>query len=93
MRAAVSAGEALPPALFERFRERFGVEILDGIGSTEILHILIPNPPGAMCPASSGRTVPGFAPTGVDERRRRVATGGTGHRPVRGESAGAFYRN
>jgi benzoate-CoA ligase len=46
VRSAVSAGEALPPALFHRFRERFGVEILDGIGSTEVLHIFISNQPG-----------------------------------------------
>ena len=54
IRCAVSAGEALPPALFARFRERFGVEILDGIGSTEVLHIFISNRPGTFGPGSSG---------------------------------------
>ena len=48
IRHAVSAGEALPPPLFERFKQRFGVEILDGIGSTELLHIFISNRPGAV---------------------------------------------
>ena len=50
IRWAVSAGEALPPAIFTRFRERFGVEILDGIGSTEVLHIFISNQPGHIRP-------------------------------------------
>ncbi len=50
IRCAVSAGEALPPALFARFRERFGVEILDGIGSTEVLHIFISNRRGGIRP-------------------------------------------
>ena len=50
VRQAISAGEALPPALFERFRKRFGVEILDGIGSTEVLHIFISNRSGEVRP-------------------------------------------
>ena len=50
IRCAVSAGESLPPSVFERFRERFGIEILDGIGSTEILHIFISNLPGEPAP-------------------------------------------
>src|SRR5206468_295668 len=60
IRHAISAGEALPPSIFERFRERFGIDILDGIGSTEILHIFISNRPGAIRPGSSGRLVPGY---------------------------------
>src|SRR6185369_11500932 len=60
IRHAVSAGESLPPALFERFKQRFGVEILDGIGSTEILHIFISNRPGDIRPGSSGRIVEGY---------------------------------
>ena len=54
IRAAVSAGEALPPTLFERFRNRFGIEILDGIGSTEILHIFISNRRVACARAPAG---------------------------------------
>ena len=46
----VSAGEALPPALYERFKQRFGVDIIDGIGSTEALHMFISNRPGAIRP-------------------------------------------
>jgi acyl-coenzyme A synthetase/AMP-(fatty) acid ligase len=60
VRYAVSAGESLPAALFERFRERFGVEILDGIGSTEALHIFLSNHPGAVRPGTTGVPVPGY---------------------------------
>ena len=69
IRAAVSAGEALPPPLFERFRNRFGIEILDGIGSTEVLHIFISNQPGRVRPGSSG--VAGARVRGARRRRAR----------------------
>src|SRR4029079_16944171 len=75
IRHAVSAGEALPPALFERFKARFGVEILDGIGSTEILHIFISNRPGDIRPGSSGRIVEGYEARIVDEDGRDVRPG------------------
>jgi benzoate-CoA ligase len=60
VRQAVSAGEPLPAVLFERFRTRFGVEILDGIGSTEALHIFLSNRPGAVVPGTTGTAVPGY---------------------------------
>ncbi|MPZ86262.1 MAG: benzoate-CoA ligase family protein [Actinophytocola sp.] len=60
VRQAVSAGEPLPPVLFSRFRERFGVEILDGLGSTEALHIFLSNRPGQVHPGSSGTPVSGY---------------------------------
>lgn len=93
VRSAVSAGEALPPALFERFRQRFGVEILDGIGSTEILHIFISNRPGAIRPGSSGRIVPGYDARIVDDDNRPVAVGETGNLLVKGDSTCAYYWN
>ncbi|WP_432848258.1 benzoate-CoA ligase family protein [Amycolatopsis sp. CA-161197] len=61
VRYAVSAGEPLPAAIFTRFRDRFGVEILDGIGSTEALHIFLSNRPGSIRPGSTGTAVPGYA--------------------------------
>ena len=73
VRLAFSAGEALPPALFERFKQRFGVEILDGIGSTEALHMFISNRPGAIRPDSSGLVVPGYDARLVDEAGEPVA--------------------
>lgn len=60
VRQGVSAGEPLPPALFTRMRDRFGFEILDGIGSTEALHIFLSNYPGAVRPGTSGTPVPGY---------------------------------
>ena len=93
LRAAVSAGEALPAALFERFRHRFGVEILDGIGSTEILHIFISNRPGRVRPGSSGVLVPGYEARLVDEHGQSVPTGELGDLVVRGDSTCAFYWN
>ena len=60
VRQGVSAGETLPPRLFHGIRERYGVEILDGIGSTEALHIFISNRAGQVVPGSSGLPVPGY---------------------------------
>lgn len=60
VRQGISAGEALPPVIYSRFRERFGVEILDGIGSTEALHIFLSNRPGQVHAGSSGSPVPGY---------------------------------
>ncbi|GAA1846103.1 benzoate-CoA ligase family protein [Pseudonocardia ailaonensis] len=60
VRQGVSAGETLPARMFTGIRDRFGVEILDGIGSTEALHIFISNRPGAVVPGSSGHPVPGY---------------------------------
>jgi benzoate-CoA ligase family protein len=93
LRAAVSAGEALPAALFERFRNRFGIEILDGIGSTEVLHIFISNQPGRVRPGSSGVLVPGYDARLVDEHGLSVPTGELGDLVVRGDSTCAFYWN
>ena len=93
VRLAVSAGEALPPALFERFKSRFGVETLDGIGSTEVLHIFISNRPGAVRPGSSGLIVPGYEARLVDEDSRPVATGEIGNLLIKGDSTCAFYWN
>ena len=93
VRYAVSAGEALPAALFERFRSRFGVEILDGIGSTEILHIFISNRAGAIRPGSSGLLVPGYEAKLLDEDGRPVPRGEIGNLFVLGDSTCAFYWN
>jgi len=93
IRHAVSAGEALPAALFERFKSRFGVEILDGIGSTEILHIFISNRPGAIHPGSSGLLVPGYEAKLLDEENRPVPRGEIGNLLIRGDSTCAGYWN
>jgi benzoate-CoA ligase len=93
IRYAVSAGEALPAALFERFKSRFGVEILDGIGSTEILHIFISNRPGAIRPGSSGLLVPGYEAKLLDEEGRPAPRGEIGNLFILGDSTCAGYWN
>ena len=93
VRYGISAGEALPPALFERFKQRFGVEILDGIGSTEILHIFISNQPGAIRPGSSGRLVPGYEARILDDDNQPVPQGEIGNLLIKGDSTCAMYWN
>jgi benzoate-CoA ligase family protein len=93
IRWAVSAGEALPPAILERFQQRFGVTILDGIGSTEILHIFISNRPGAVRPGASGLVVPGYDARLVDDDDRPVAAGEIGNLLVSGDSTCTGYWN
>ena len=93
IRHAVSAGEALPKAIYERFQARFGVEILDGIGSTEILHIFISNRPGRARPGSSGEVVPGYEVRLVDEDGVEVPDGEIGNLLVKGDSTCAGYWN
>jgi benzoate-CoA ligase family protein len=93
LRLCVSAGEALPPELFRRWQERFGTEILDGIGTTEILHIFISNQPGQVKPGSSGIVVPGYEAKIVDDVGEPVAPGDIGNLLVKGESTCAYYWN
>lgn len=93
IRLAVSAGEALPPALFERFHQRFGLQIIDGIGSTEALHMFISNRPGAIRPGSSGQLVDGYEARILDNDRRPVAVGEIGNLWIKGDSVCAGYWN
>jgi benzoate-CoA ligase len=93
VRWGVSAGEALPPSVFERFRSRFGVTILDGIGSTEILHIFISNQPGAIRPGSTGKPVAGYETKILDEDGQLVPVGEIGNLLVKGDSTCAEYWN
>ena len=93
IRQAVSAGEALPKALYERFRDRFGVEILDGIGSTEILHIFISNRSGRVRPGAAGELVPGYEARIVDETGADVPDGTVGNLLIKGDSTCAYYWN
>ncbi len=93
VRQAVSAGEALPRALYERFKDRFGVEILDGIGSTEILHIFISNRAGRARPGSAGELVPGYEARIVDDAGADVPDGTVGNLLIKGDSTCAYYWN
>jgi benzoate-CoA ligase len=93
LRLCVSAGEALPEEIFARWRERFGVEIIDGIGTTEILHIFLSNRPGAVRPGSSGVPVPGYEAVVVDDDGKEVPAGEIGDLRVKGDSIMAYYWN
>jgi benzoate-CoA ligase family protein len=93
VRYAVSAGECLPAAIFQRFKERFGVEILDAIGSTEALHMFIANRPGAVKPGSSGTIIPGFEARIVDENNQSIPPGEMGDLIVKTDAACAYYWN
>jgi benzoate-CoA ligase len=93
IRHAISAGEALPASVFHRFKQRFEVEILDAIGSTEALHMVISNIPGEIRPGSSGKVLPGFEAKIVDDTDQAVARGEIGNLIVRADSACAYYWN
>ena len=93
VRYAVSAGEALPAALFHRFKERFGVEILDAIGSTECLHMFIANRPGNVRPGSSGQIIPGMEARIVDEADQPVPAGEIGNLLIKSDATCAYYWN
>jgi benzoate-CoA ligase family protein len=93
VRHGVSAGEALPASLFHRFQQRFGVEILDAIGSTEVLHMFIANRPGAARPGSSGQVIPGYDAKIVDENNRPAKVGDIGNLLVKSDSTCSHYWN
>ncbi|GBG40026.1 benzoate--CoA ligase [Mycobacterium montefiorense] len=94
VRQAVSAGEALTPVLFNRFRDRFGVEVLDGVGSTEALHIFLSNRPGEARAGSAGVPVPGYQVQLRDEAGAVIDTvGARGILHVKGASIASGYWN
>jgi len=91
VRMCVSAAEALPPTTLERWRERFGLDIVDGIGSTEMLHIFCSNAPGRIEPGTTGRPVPGYDLRIVDEDGTVLEGPAVGSLEVRGDSCAAYY--
>ena len=93
VRMCVSAGEALPADILRRWQDKFHVDILDGIGSTEILHIFISNRPGDIRPGSTGKLVPGYEARIVDEQGVAVPTGEMGTLHISGDSTTSCYWN
>ncbi|UGY06101.1 benzoate-CoA ligase family protein [Bradyrhizobium quebecense] len=93
LRVCTSAGEALPESVGNAWRARFGVDILDGVGSTELLHIFLSNAPGDIKYGSSGRPVPGYKVRLVNETGADVADGEVGELLVDAPSAGESYWN
>jgi benzoate-CoA ligase len=93
LRRCASAGEALPADLGRRWRERMGVDILDGLGSTEMLHIFLSNRPGEVRYGTTGRPVPGYALRLTDEAGNAVPPGEIGELQVSGPSSSPYYWN
>ncbi len=93
LRFCYSAGEALPPELYQRWQRTFGVEIYDGIGSAEMFHIYITNRPGDVRPGSLGKIVEGYEARIVDAADKEVATGEMGTLKIKGDSAALCYWN
>jgi benzoate-CoA ligase family protein len=93
LRLCVSAGEALPADIGARWRARYGVDILDGLGSTEMLHIFLSNRPGDVKYGTTGKPVPGYEIRLVGESGEIVSQGEMGELQVRGPTSAVMYWN
>ncbi len=93
LRRCASAGEALPKDLGERWQRHFGVDILDGIGSTEMLHIFLSNEPDNVRYGTTGKPVPGYEVRLVDDQGNAVEQGEIGDMHVKGPTRAIVYWN
>jgi benzoate-CoA ligase len=93
LRACISSAEILSPEIYQRFKKEFGVEILDGTGSTEICHIFLSNRFGEIKPGSTGKIVPGYRARLIDDDGHPVKTGEIGNLMISGGSIASAYWN
>lgn len=93
LRLCVSSGEALPPAVFDGWKVRFGHDLVDVVGSTEALHDFIANRPGAVRRGSAGHVVPGFEAKLVDDTGQPLPAGEVGHLLIKGPTTSPYYWN
>ena len=93
LRICLSSGEPLPPALFHEWKNKFGLELLDVVGSTEATHDFLANRPGKARPGSSGEVTPAFTAKIVDDEGHEVAVGEVGHLLVKGDANSPYYWN
>jgi len=93
LRRCTSAGEALPQDIGRRWTQQFGVDILDGIGSTEMLHVFLTNRPGEVRYGTTGKPIPGYDLRIVDDEGRIVPRGELGELQINGPTAAAMYWN
>ncbi len=93
LRCCISAGEALPADIGARWKQRYGLDIYDSLGTTEMLHVYIANRAGAMRPGTTGKAVPGYELKLLDEAGNPVKKGEMGELYVRGPSAAVMYWN
>jgi benzoate-CoA ligase family protein len=91
LRVATSAGEPLPDTLYHQWAERFGIELLDGLGTAEMWHIFVSNRIGGARPGTLGRAVPGFEIKVCDDDGEELPTGEVGRLWVKGDSLGLGY--
>jgi benzoate-CoA ligase len=91
VRLCISAAEPLPLGTFDQWRDRFGLEIVDGIGSTEMLQAYCSNRPGEVVPGTTGRPVPGYELRLTDEAGNELEGATVGTLEVRGDSCAAYY--
>ena len=91
LRLCVSAGEALPAPIWHQWKERTGLDIVDGIGATEVYHIFISNRPDDIRPGSSGKPIPGFETRIIDDEGQDVSQGEIGNLILKGESIALAY--
>ena len=89
----LSSGEPLPPALFHQWRDRFGLELLDVVGSTEATHDFLANRPGRAKPGSSGEVTPAFEAKVVDSEGQELPAGEVGNLMVKGDANSPYYWN
>lgn len=93
LRICLSSGELLPPALFHRWKEKFGIELLDVVGSTESMHDFLANRPGQARPGSSGQLTPAFEAKLVDGQGLESPVGEIGNLLIKGDSTSPYYWN
>jgi benzoate-CoA ligase family protein len=93
LKTCLSSGEPLPPALFHQWKDRFGVELLDVVGSTEATHDFLANRPGRAKPGSSGEVTPAFEAKIVNDDGREVPVGEVGNLLVKGDANAPYYWN
>lgn len=93
LRICLSSGEPLPPALFHQWKDKYGIELLDVVGSTEATHDFLANRPGRAKPGSSGEVTPAFEAKIVDDDGREVPAGQIGNLLVKGDANAPCYWN
>jgi benzoate-CoA ligase len=93
LRYGVASGEALPPAVFDAWADRFGLELVEVVGSTEALHDFIANRPGEARRGSAGRVVAGFETRLVNDAGAPVPAGAAGHLLIKGATTAPYYWN
>jgi len=91
LRLCVSSGEALPPAVVDAWQDRFGLALIDVMGSTEALHDFIAGRPGALRRGAIGQIVPGFEARLIDDEGHPVGSGHVGHLLIKGPTTSAYY--